>query len=55
MDQLKGLGEPTATNAPIGRFIHWMGYIFPFNIRWIHHSPFFFIVGHYFILFWVFS
>ncbi len=22
------------TNAPVGRFVHWMGCIFSFNVRW---------------------
>jgi hypothetical protein len=29
-----GQSEPTATNAPIGRSVHWMPCIFSFGARW---------------------
>jgi hypothetical protein len=47
-----GQSEPAATNAPVGRSIHWMGCIFSFDIGWVHHRPFPFDVDHYFFFFW---
>jgi len=35
-----GQSEPTSTNAPIGRSIHQMGYIFHLTLDGVHHSPF---------------
>jgi len=29
-----GQSKPTTTNAPVGRFVHWMGYILSFDVRW---------------------
>ncbi len=29
-----GQSEPTATNASIGHFVHWMGCIFSFDTKW---------------------
>jgi hypothetical protein len=34
--------ELVATNALVGRFIHWMGCVFSFDVRCVHHNPFFF-------------
>ncbi len=33
--------EPAATNAPVGRSVHWMGCIFSFGARWGLSQPFF--------------
>ncbi len=34
-DFLKGgQSELVATNAPVGRSVHWMGCVFSFDIRW---------------------
>jgi hypothetical protein len=29
-----GQSEPAGTNAPVGRFVHWMGCAFSFDITW---------------------
>jgi hypothetical protein len=29
-----GQSEPAATNAPVGRSVHWMGCVFSFGARW---------------------
>jgi len=38
-----GQTEPAATNAPVGRFVHWMGCVFSFGAgRSSSQPPFFF-------------
>jgi hypothetical protein len=32
--ELNGQSEPAATNAPVGRSVHWMGCIFSFGAGW---------------------
>jgi hypothetical protein len=49
-----GHSEPTATNAPISRFVQWMGYVFSFGVRWVHHNPILFVVDHCIKLFFLF-
>jgi hypothetical protein len=29
-----GQSELTATNAPVGRYVHWMGCVFSFGVEW---------------------
>jgi hypothetical protein len=38
--------EPEATNAPLGRSIHWMGCVFHSALDGVHHSPFLFAADH---------
>ncbi len=33
-DHLQGQSELTATNAPVGRSVHWMGCVFSFGAGW---------------------
>jgi hypothetical protein len=37
-----GQSEPTATNALVGRSVHWMGYVFSFGAKWDLSQSFFF-------------
>ncbi len=39
-----GQSEPAATNAPVGRSVHWMGCVFSFGAKW---GP---ITVHFFLL-----
>jgi hypothetical protein len=45
---------PIATNAPISHFVHWMGCISSFDIKWDHHNPFLFVVDHCTLFFFFF-
>jgi hypothetical protein len=33
-DRVPGQSELTATNAPVGRSVHWMGCVFSFGAGW---------------------
>ncbi len=43
---LGGQSEPAATNAPVGRSVHWMGCIFHSALDGVHLSPFLFAADH---------
>ncbi len=44
--------QPTATNAPIGRSVHWMGYVFSFGqMGFIIVPPHFFLLINYVFFF----
>jgi hypothetical protein len=53
----EGQSEPTATNAPVGCSIHWMGYGFSFTVRWDFITVYFFslLTTVLFSFFWVCS
>jgi hypothetical protein len=41
-----GQNELIATNALVSCFVHWVGCISSFGIKWDHHNPFLFVVDH---------
>jgi hypothetical protein len=58
VDCQNGQNEPVATNALVGRSIHWMGYIFSFGIKWgssqsifFRYWPLYFFFGFFFVVF----
>jgi hypothetical protein len=49
---INGQSEPAATNAPIGRSVHWMGYVFSFGqMGFIIVPPHFFLLINYVFFF----
>jgi hypothetical protein len=53
-----GQSEPTATNAPIGRFVHWMGCVYSFDVSWdssqsisFHYQPLYIYILGFVLLF----
>jgi hypothetical protein len=42
--QVQGQSEPAATNAPVGRSVHWMGCIFSFGAGWGSSQSIFFLL-----------
>ncbi len=45
-DETEGQSEPAATNALVGRSVHWMGHVFHSTLDGVHHSPFLFVIDH---------
>ncbi len=50
----RGQSEPGATNAPVGRSVHWMGCVFSFGARWGSSQSIFLqlITIHFYFIFW---
>jgi hypothetical protein len=47
-----GQSELTATNAPVGRSVHWMGCIFSFGAGWGSSQLISFAADHYILFFY---